>query len=245
MHNSPPEASGHPAEFALDNNLDTYWKSTGTANVEVQVDLGEAKTVGAMLLFIRNYKEISSGTVPYYWSDNGSAWTYAGSWPLTYTLSPIRIATSGLGSSHRYWKIIITSPSHVVELASTWWGSYYYIAQGNVLPQEDGDHFHNRVGVLSGGRVAAIGINRNYVENPSRRYLVKAGTPYSNLLNAFRDSRGIRHLLIVNEGPAQSYARVVRFADNILPRPVIGYGGLREIKIDLRGAPYIDDGETS
>lgn len=245
MDNSPSEATGHPVELALDNNLDTYWKSTSTADVEFENDLSEAKTVGCVLLFIRNYKEITNGQYNYYWSDNGTAWTVVSGQVLTDANTPIRIITGGLPLTHRYWKLkFYSSLSHVVELAGVWWGSYYNIAQGNLLPQGDEDQFYNRVGRLAGGRLAVAGINRNLVENPSRRYHVKAGTPYSNMLSAFRDSRGIRHLLVMNEGATQATARVVRFADDILPYPIVGYSGLHEVEIGLRGVPYIDDGDS-
>jgi len=245
MHYTPPEASGHPAEFMLDNNLDTYWKSTSTATVALSIDLTKTKTVGCLLLFFKNYKEISAGTLQCWWSDNGSTWyVVSGTTNLTDTSTPIRIRTTGLGLTHRYWRATIVNPSHVVELAGIWFGSYYNVAQGNVLPQMDEDQFYNRVSQLPGGRVAVTGINRNHTENPSRRYLVKTGTPYSNMLSAFQDSRGIRHLLIVNEGATQGDARIVRFADDVMPRPIVGYDGLYEIEIGLRGVPYVDNGDT-
>ena len=246
VQNSPTEATGHPKEMMLDNNLDTYWEPTTAGDPHViEIDLGEAKTVDVMLFCIKNYKEISTGSIDRYWSDNGSSWTFVSGGPsLVDTATPIRINTTNLGLSHRYWKFDIAGQSHAVKVAAIWWGSYFNIAQGNVLPQGDEDQFFNRVGRLAGGRLAVAGINRNHVENPSRRYLVKTGTPYSNMLSAFQDSRGIRHLLIMNEGATVADARVVRFADNVLPHPTVGYDGLYEVGIALRGVPYVDNGDT-
>ena len=36
------EATGYPIENALDNNLDTVWKPTSTADQTIDVDLGSA-----------------------------------------------------------------------------------------------------------------------------------------------------------------------------------------------------------
>ena len=244
MHNSPPEATGHPAELALDNNLDTYWKSTSTANVEFQIDLGEAKTVDVILLFIKNYKEINVGIFTYYWSDNGSAWTSVSGATLADATTPIRIKTTGLGLSHRYWKIAMTSLSFVTELASIWWGSYYDIAHGNVLPQMDEDQFHGREIQLPGGRFAVAGLNRNRTENFNRRYLIKSGdADFTDLRNAFQDSCGLRHPLVMNEGAVQADARVVRFAADIFANRLTALQ-VYDVQIRLEGVPYIDDGDS-
>ena len=247
VHAVTSEATGYPAENAIDNNLDTYWKPTTTATQYYAIDLGSAKQVDGAILFIKNYKTFgdSPAAIGCYWSDNGSDWTGISNFPtLKDITTPIRINTTSFELTHRYWRIAIGDQDEVIKLAGIWWGSYYNIDQGNVLPQGDEDQFYNRVSQLPGGRLAVAGINRNYVENPSRRYLIKTGTPYSNLLSAFQDSRGIRHLLVMNEGATQGDARVVRFADDILPRPTVGYDGLYEIEIGLRGVPYIDDGDS-
>lgn len=246
VHAVTSEATGYPAENAIDNNLDTYWKATTTASTQrLDLDLGEAKTIDSVVLFFKNYTTVTGAIIGLYRSSDGSAWTGIKNLATPNdATTPIRIDTF-TAISYRYWRLNIgAGASEVIKLAGVWWGSYYNIAQGNMLPQEDEDQFYNRISRLPGGRLAVAGINRNHVENFSRRYLVKAGTPYNNLLNAFRDSRGIRHLLAMNEDAAQSDARIVRFADDILPRPTVGYNGLYEIEIGLRGVPYIDDGDS-
>jgi len=243
-HNSPPEATGHPIELALDNNLDTYWKSTSTATVEVEIDLGEAKIVHCALLFIKNYKEITAGTFTRYWSDNGTAWTIVGGESLSDTSTPIRISMTGGGLTHRYWKLKITTPSHVVELAGVWWAYYYNVGKGNVLPQEDEDQFHGRASQLPGGRLAVAGFNRNRVEGFRRRYLIKSGdADFTDLRNAFLDSRGVRHPLIMNEGSAQADARVVRFVYDIFVNRLATLQ-VYDAQMSLGGVPYIDDGDS-
>ena len=238
------EATGHPKENLIDNNLDTYWKPTSTGDQNIDIDLGELRWVSHVILFVKNYTEIAAGDYDVWYSDNGSTWyILAANHTLVDTSTPIRISTD-FYARHRYWRIIFDNMAQIIKVAGVWWGRYYNIEQGNVLPQGDEDQFYNRVGQLPGGRLAVAGINRNYVENLSRRYLIKTGTPYSNLLSAFRDSRGIRHLLVMNEGATQADAQVVRFADDILPRPIVGYSGLHEIEIGLRGVPYIDDGDS-
>lgn len=246
VHNVTSEATGHPAENAIDNNLDTYWKPTSVATNDIDIDLGEAKAIDVALGFIKNYKsDFGTATFSIYWSDNGSDWNFISGAPLlTDITTPIRIRSFS-SITHRYWRLrISSSTSAIAQISGIWFGSYYNIDQGNVLPQGDEDQFYNHVSQLPGGRLTVAGINRNYVENPSRRYLIKTGTPYTNLLSAFQDSRGRRHLLVMNEGATQTDARVVRFADDILPHPTVGYDGLYEIEIGLRGMPYIDDGDS-
>lgn len=243
LHNSPNYTAGYPPANCLDGNLDTIWKIGVSVVKTIDIDLSSTKTVGAVLLFVNNYLTAVGGC-EIWWSDNGSSWTQvSGNITMTDTATPIRIKTSGLSLTHRYWRFVL-SYANAYSIGGIWCSSYYSVAQGNVLPQGDEDQFFNRVSQLPGGRLAVAGINRNYVENPSRRYLIKAGTPYSNMLSAFQDSRGIRHLLIMNEGASQSDARVVRFADDVLPHSTVGYDGLYEIGIALRGVPYVDNGDT-
>lgn len=249
MHNSPPEATGHPAESALDNNLDTYWEPTTTAKQYFIIDLGSAKQVDCALLFVKNYTTFGDNTdIGCYWSDNGSDWTGIQNFPTVKdTATPIRINTDGFSglSAHRYWRLVIGDPmDEVIKLAGVWWGSYYDIDQGNVLPQEDEDQFHNRVSQLPGGRLAVAGINRNQTENFYRRYLIKSGdSSLDDLRNAHQDSRGIRHLLVINEGTVQNEARIVRFAEDTFPRPIRARE-LYDIEMRFEGIPYIDDGDS-
>lgn len=242
-HNSPPEATGHPIELSLDNNLDTYWKSTSTASVSVQIDLNEAKSVDCILMFFKNYGDISSGTAEVKWSDNGSDWTFvSGTSNLTDTATPIRIRTTGLGLSHRYWQLTIVSPSHIVELAGLWWGRLFTVSQGNEYPEEDADRFYNNVAQLPGGRLGIAGVNKNSSRLIGRNYLISGSTDFNYIANAFGDSDGRRFPLVLNEGASQSDAFVVRFASDDFNRRQIDYL-FYEVGVQFMQVPFIDDGD--
>lgn len=237
-------ATGHPKENMVDDNLDTYYKPTIGGDTWVTLDFGESESVSVFIVFFKNYKSIADGDVIARWSDNGSSWTYhyPSSISAVDTSTPLRIS-SWTAISHRWWGLKF-NPSIVIEVAGIWFGQLFDIDQGNVLPQEDEDQFYNRVSQLPGGRLAVAGINRNRVENVGRRYLIQSSDGnFDELRNAYQDSRGRRHPLVINEGAAQNNARIVRFAEDTFPRPIRARE-LYEIEIRLQGVPYIDDGDS-
>lgn len=245
-YSASSEASGHPKELVYENNLDTYWKPTGATLERVDFDMSEAVWVNSVCVFLKNYKSYTAGNYKPYYSSNGSDWyAIAGQPSLIDINTPIRIHDWGNNWYKRYWRLWFQNSSHIPEVAAVWWTWKYTIDIGNVLPQEDEDQFHSRVSQLPGGRLSVAGINRNRVENFNRRYLIKSGdADFTDLCNTFEVSRGQRHPFVMNEGASQNDARVVRFADDILSRPTVGYDGLHEIEIGLRGIPYIDDGDS-
>ena len=246
MHNSPSEVTGHPAENALDNNPDTYWQPTSTNIQYFDIDLGSAKTVGCVLLFVKNYKTFgdSPAAIGCYWSDNGSSWNGISNFPTVKDIStPIRINTTSFGSSHRYWRIAILDQDEVIKLAGIWWGSYYNIAQGNEYPEADADRFYNRAAQLPGGRLGIVGINKNSSRLISRQYLFSRLTEFNELRSAFLDSAGRRVPLVLNEGSAQSDALLVRFANDEFAENETDYQ-LFQPSVSFIELPYIDDGDS-
>lgn len=236
------QAAGHPKENMQDDNLDTYWKPTSASTTQTKLDLSEPKLVSCTIVFLKNYKEITSGTLEISYYSGG--WSTVTNISLVDQNTPIRLITF-TPRTYQEWMITYYSPSHAPEVAAGWCGQLFEVNLGNVLPQENEDQFYSREVQLPGGRLAVPGLNRNRVENFSRRYLIKSdNADLTDLRNAYQASCGRRHPLVMNEGAAQSDARVVRFADDILSRPTVGYDGLHEIEIGLRGVPYIDDGDS-
>ena len=236
------EASGHPKELVYDNNLDTYWKPIGDTLDQVTFDMTKVIYTNAICVFLKNYKSFTAGTMKVYYSDNGSTWYAIGGNPnLADSTTPLRIYDYTFGS-HRYWRLWFQNYSHVPEVAAVWWARIYTINLGDVLPEEDGEQFYNRMIQLPGGRLAVPGFNRNLIEHFNRRYLIKSGNAdLTDLRDTFQASFGRRSPLVMNEGAAQANARVVRFADDIFVRRLADHQ-VYEAQIRLEGIPYIDDG---
>jgi hypothetical protein len=242
--NSPSYNSGHPADYLLDNNLDTYWEITSGATDTVNIDLGEALQVDCFILFVKNYKSLSTGGVDRYWSDNGSTWNFISGGPsLVDTSTPLRININGLGLTHRYWRFSLTGTYGTAQIAAVWWGRLFTISQGNEYPELESDQFYNLTADLSGGRLAIKGINRNRSRRFERTWLISGTSNLDALRNAFNDSAGRRYPLIINEGSQQSDAAVVRFAEDNLTINQIDYQ-VYNPTVSFVEIPYIDDGDS-
>lgn len=237
------QATGHPKENLVDNNLDTYWKPTSTLDQSINIDLGELRWVSHVVVFIKNYTEIAAGDYDVWYSDNGSTWyILAANHTLIDTSTPIRISTD-FYARHRYWRIVFDNMAQIIKVAGVWWCRYYNIAQGNEYPEADADRFYNRAAQLPGGRLGIAGINRNSSRLISRRYLFSGVAEFNKLRTAFLDSAGRRSPLVLNEGSDQSDARLVHFANDEFAENGTDYQVFQP-SVSFIELPYIDDGDS-
>jgi len=241
------EATGFPKENMVDNNLDTVWKATSTSSQVFELDCGSTVSADAIILFIKNYDTISSGTYAIEGSANGS--TYTGidaSIALTDTLGPMRITdfTSG-AQSYRYWKVSIVVPSHVVELAACWIAQKHTLSVGNQIPENDSDRFINRSMQAAGGRQFVKGSSQESIRILPRTYMLVDGTTWTSteLYLAHQDSRGTRHPVIVQEGSVQTDALVCRFMSDELSKKQIDFNTYNP-SVGFIEIPYIRAGES-
>lgn len=236
------EAVGFPRGCIADNNLDTYWKPTSTADQTIDIDLGSAKAVNCHVAFIKNYLTLSSISVSVYYSDNGSTYTYyvgaLGAWAGK-TAGPIRIKEF-TEVTHRYWRFVLGTPNEIVKVAGIWLGRTFTIAQGNQFPQNDREGFKNSIYESAAGRRFTFGLAKRRAENIERVYIFPSATNFGYLRDAIRDSFGGRLPIIVNEG-ANDYDGKVCYIEGDFAENQFSYLAYNPT-LSLYVPPYIEDG---
>lgn len=191
-------ATGYPKENLFDNNPDTYWKPTSTADQTLTFDLGSTKSIGAVFIFCHNWTtdHVNSlnATILLEHSDNGSSWTGTSIEVLGTSLgvtNPMaNPAFTGLPLSHRYWRVTLGTMATTIELSGVFFCTTRSVTIGNMLPEDDPEWYANRTTQATGGRVFAQGINRNELFEFVLRFKISGTTNFQALQNAYRDSFG-------------------------------------------------------
>jgi len=246
------EASGYPKENLLDNNLDTYWKPTSTANQLINLDLASILGVYALLIFLKNYDAITAGCGVYIYGSNNLADWYQidinGDGSQTViggkTLGPLRIIDyPSPPISYRYWRILLNAQNVVAQIAGIWYCTKYSLGQGNQWPENDLDRFYNLFLPNQSGRDHFISINKKRNLLSPRSYIFDGTTAFDKLRTAFNNSRGRLWPLIIQEGDSYDDARVVRFSSDEFGHAEY-QSDLYRSEITFTDIPYIEPGDT-
>lgn len=234
-------ATGYPGLNALDDNLNTYWKPSSTANQTFDIDLQSALTINRAFFFLKNYKVGITGVSALWSSPDGSSWTQRESMASILDITtPLRIF-DGISISARYWRITIgnQSPS-VVFIAGFWVGLSFTIGQAHELPESNIDRFDNQAIALPGGQIAVNPLNNRSSKVMSRDWHISGTANWNALRNAHQDSKGILRPLIIDDDWAK---RLVRFADDTLDDKQEAYQYYKP-SVRFEQIPYIDSGES-
>ena len=300
LSGSITEASGRPKENLLDNNTDSYYTPGSASTMSLDVDLGGAELVDAIIIRGHNYPSGFTGTLFYYYRDTyedenidnaaavdkggglvgipvtGHSWsagnwvtiagttnynddyeiqsetanevviteTYnaesfagtetiwsrwylvTGSYDMANKNGSLFIKDTSLSITHRYWRVQIGTPSHVINYPDLWLARKHTISIGNQWPEPDQTIYQNRSVIAPGGRRMNTAINDNSSGVFSRRWLFAASdatTQYGYLASAFNKSQGSLYPLILNEGATDTFARVVHFDHDNLNQNLTNY----------------------
>lgn len=235
-------ATGYPKENIIDNNPDTFWKPTSTADNTLRFDFGSAKTVEAIILFVQNYTAfIGASVFGIYRSTDASSWTQVGSNVAVTNggASPLRIVTASLGISYRYWEIRFSSMEAVIQLSEVFFCRSRSIGRGYEFPDKQKYQYRNNVFESANGRIFVAGRRRNSFSIMPRKFKLENSTLWDTLKAAFDDSAGRRYPLIFQEGATDASAKLVRFADDELVRNETTYNYFQP-EVEFVELPYID-----
>ncbi len=250
-------SAGYNNYDLLDNNPDKYWQSPAIPAVdEFDIDLGEAKAVSAIAIFINNYKtdhksdgdgwdfRIQNDT-----NDSGYETTPYGPVSLTNQLTiPILYGTF-TEDTKRYWRFRIepedtTGPSYstTLRLGCVWFCRAWTLI-ANEWPENDEIVFGNRLNYSMGGRPYRTAYRTTGLSRKPRTFYFTDDTNFGYAKSAYEDCRGSRLPLILIEDDTASTAKLCYFEDETFGYAKQG-SALYQPTMTLIEAPYIPDGET-
>lgn len=240
------EVSGHEIEFALDNNLDTYWEPTSVAGQTVELDFGEDVTLSALIVFVNNYTASwTTEGIDVAWSDNGSSWTFfTGSLLFATTLNDfgVGVLAPGFVGTHRYWRLAIFGLVVIPKFGQIFLCTEHEIDTGNIYPELNEKDYAIKKQMGPGGRTLKRIINRIPIETFGRTWLLSGDADRDKLEAIWDDTGGHALPLIMQEEGGD--ARIVeivapqRFNANKIQHQ------LYRPTITFRTLPYIEDGEN-
>ena len=246
-------ATGYPKENLLDNNPDTSWKGTSTADQVIKIDLGSAKNVDCILLRLRNYTtdfsaarlklEHSTDDVTYTTQFTGVALANNTSRP--YFKVGQTGGVFGTNNNRRYWQLTISSLPAVIELSQIIlaYSAGYILAVANELPQALSETYYNRHEKGPGGRRFNAAINKHAVQIINRTYRINGTTNYGILLALFDAVQGGLLPCVIIDDADDATTRFVYIDSDTWQATEEAYQ-LYRITLNLVEVPYIAAGET-
>ena len=235
------EAVGFPKENLMDFNPDTYWKATSAALQQIVIDLGSAKNITALVVWVNNYSgNQTTTTYELFSSPDNAVYTSRGTGNFGELASQPIIIKDISVQTFRYWRFDFDASATAGQISGIWWCQKFTISQGNEWPENDLQIYHNRSFMSYGGRSIVQAINSNKVEQFGRTYQLD-DAKMTVLKNAFIDSAGTRLPVILQEGAANADARLVRFGEDSLDENQFEYQLYRPT-IRFITMPYIADG---
>lgn len=237
------EATGFPKENLMDFNPDTYWKATSAALQQIVIDLGAAKSVTGIVIWINNYSgNQTTTTYDILSSPDNAIYTSRGTGNFGELSSQPIIIKDISVQTFRYWRFDFDASVTAGQISGIWYCQKFTIAQGNEWPENDLQIYHNRSFMSYGGRSIVQATNQNKVEQFARTYQLDEAK-MTVLKNGFIDSAGTRLPVILQEGAANGDARLVRFGEDSLDENQFEYQLYRPT-VRFIGMPYIPDGSN-
>ena len=224
-------ASGFSSDDVLDNNPDTFWKGASTAVFSLAIDLGEARIVDALAIWLHNESLVTTPiTFNFYHSDNGTDWSTACIATVIYhtdlTGHPIRFSTvTTTATAHRYWRMTTAAVSNVaVEVSGFWCLREHDIGQGSSYPNRTNHTYHNTILKSRGGRRWPIAHNKNKQREMTLKFTTPGVTNFNAILAAYDDSQGDALPLIYRDSDSLTYiGDMVQFTNKSLPELETGH----------------------
>lgn len=254
LHLRGMTSSGYNNYDLLDNNPDKYWKTPSSpATDALDVDLGEAKAVSAMAMFINDYKTDHTSSVNgwshrcYYDDDDAGSYTgiYNAESLANQLTIPIFYKTFD-STTHRYFKFQIVAdagPGQIALYIGCVWFCRAWTITANEWPENDEDIYGNRTDYSMGGRPYRTAYRSQAIVRKPRTFSFVDDTNFGYLRSAYADCRGSRLPLILIEDDTASTARLCYFADEPFGYAKNG-AGLYMPTVTFEEVPYIPDGET-
>jgi len=237
------EATSRNVEFCNDFNPDTFWEKSTSATQDLKFDLNSTtEGVDTLVLFLRNYSTITSGTVTLVHDDNSSfssATTVINANTLVNSSTPLRIIDLSSSSSERYWKV--TFSNHTIQVGMVLLCQKHTISAGNMFPETETLDYKFKAINGIGGRRYIDAVNSNPIGSIVRSYRMLGNTNYGYAQDAYENARGPQLPVIVWEDTTMANAHLCRFS-GALELKQVSYQ-YYDMTLRFDKIPYIPDGE--
>ncbi len=191
-------SSGHDPKYVLDNNPGTWWMPDDFGTNSLYIDLGSIQTVDALSIWLHNYNEsydIGGKTWTIAYSDDDSSYISLAAVTFDHEYNAV-VLQSFEPTEARYWRVTFdnfdaTPQGPRPEISALWILNDYSLPWAHQRPEDNKLLFRNNVTTTRSGHRfssdAGVGMQR-LIER--RFVLTKDNSQWTNLLNAYKASRG-------------------------------------------------------
>lgn len=247
------EVAGHPIEYGIDRNLNTYWQATSTSQQDLIIDIGSSQAVQGIGLFARNYdvdlSNSETATIVTSYSDTGTSgpWTQFTAIELDIgdqqtvgkplILSPI----ASSAQSHRYWRLQFMLFNPVIQLSQLFLITRQILSIPNARPEIDSQVYAQHAVPGPIGRQLRSPINMIPVIDRQRSWLISASADMTALQAIFDGAAGQEQMIILQ--PSDDDPEVVEIRNAaFVPNQLLS--GIYQPSLTFRSVPYIEASEV-
>lgn len=223
-------SSGHEPKYVLDNDANTYWETDSFSDRSLYIDLGIDKAVDVIALWLHNYNEdYTAGERKWQvaYSDDDSTYIEISNYLFSNSRSdyvPIIIMTMASPIVARYWRITFTNFNVIPtttkpEISAIWFLNDYSLPYYHQIPERNILQYNNyNVMTRALNELSQLGM-RGRQRTLTRTYIFTADTEqWSNLLAAYKASRGGALPIIMQTEISDSHYRAVQFTQSLRQR---------------------------
>jgi len=242
------EIDGFEKEYLADSNPETYWYAGTAAQQDIIITVPESIVTPAInghVLFIRNYADISAGTLTIYSSPAvapSDVWTVRDAMSLVDTATPLRMIHSAATHDIRVWRYRFTGLNTTIHVGMVFPARVWELTINAQHPDSGTRSYHNTTVLGAGGREWKQQWNSAGVDKYQRQFVFDGATDWTAMKAAFDDCKGDLRPFVYSESTTQSEARLVRFGAP-LAWNTLAYD-MTQVTVQLNQVPYIPSGEN-
>ncbi|MFA7286922.1 MAG: LamG-like jellyroll fold domain-containing protein [Patescibacteria group bacterium] len=229
--NTTGYAVGREPKYTLDNDPDTWWTPSSTADSALYYDLGSAKTVDAITFWLHNYNEeyqdTKSWTVSYS-SDDATYYALETKLFTTYRTNygPMIVDEFVIPVSARYWKIEFTNfdaaPVTISpEISCVWFMNDYSLPWHHQRPEINKLLYFNNQSITRSGHSFATHAGLGKQRVIQRDFVfVENANQWTNLYDAYAAARGSNQPIIIQSELDSNQYYAMQFAIPLSPNMI-------------------------
>jgi hypothetical protein len=197
----------HEPKYALDNDLNTYWRPSSTLNHSLYLKFDDAQLVDAFAFWIHNYNDGFGGDKKWQlaYSTDGFEYLTFGNKPFTDSRNPgvpLVAFKFEMPVVAKYWILSLVGVGDpiegpddipvgpVIEIGGVWFLRDYSLPYDNQYPEPVRFEWGNDIALARSGSGYQEQRFRGYVKTSDKEYVFVQQVHSDLLLNAFKASKG-------------------------------------------------------